>query len=520
MVQFRKDFDWNSADTYVFEEFQRIRNQDPGKARSFVENTLKKDKALIIVVKPNQQASGFKKAGLKFESKSGGSEALQPLVDPAEAKRALVVPKEESALVKAKRFQLGNGMNVVLLPEGSKMPVVSMALVFKAGAAQEPDGKEGLADVAARYLHQPMGSEIGKIGASWGASVDDDTTTFYANGINIYTKEMIVGLERLIKVGDYSQEAVESLQKRVRNEFESRRFRQERAFQREAAMAVWGPTHPYAVKGMETKASIAHIGRDAASSFRREHYTAKNATLIVAGNFDAAVAETAIRDNFGGWGGGHEDQPITMPATSGAGARAIGVIGDKLPQVRVAIQYPGPAGVDGQQAARLVLADMMQDRMGQIRTELGSTYGIGAYRETKVGPSRYIIRGGVQAERAGETLVAMRKKLDDLRAGVDFDETFARARRDVLKRLLAESTVSRQLAGRLASIAIYGQNPDYYDKLTRYVATLSPAQVKALIQNELKPENEVIALMGDKETLEKTFTEAGITNVKYVDSSE
>jgi predicted Zn-dependent peptidase len=158
--------------------------------------------------------------------------------------------------------------------------------------------------------------------------------------------------------------------------------------------------------------------------------------------------------------------------------------------------------------------------MGEIRTELGSTYGVSAFRRGSVGPSAYLVMGGIQSERTGETIKAMRVKVDELRQGIEFDGAFALARRDVLKDLLAESTVSGALAGRLASIAIYGQNPDYYDKLTRYVATLSPAQVKALIATELKPENEVIGLLGDKEALEKAFTEAGIDNVKYVDVSE
>jgi zinc protease len=518
MVQYRADFDWDSADTYVYNEFKRIQEQDPGDAGAIVKKLLRKSRALVLVVKKDKSAEGFRKSKLEFSTKSHDNKPA-PLVDPAEATKPLIVPKEESALVNAHRFTLGNGMRVVLLPEGSRLPVVSMQLIFNAGAAHEPEGHEGLADIAADFLNHNRQSEIGIIGASWGAFVGDDVTVFTVNGLNIYTKKMVQGLERLIKAGEYHQPQIEGWQKAMRDALEYGPFRQQRAFTREVAIAVWGPSHPYAVKGMATPSSVGKIGRDDADDFRNKHYTAKNATLIVAGNFDAEAAEHAIRNNFGEWSGGHEDSRITEPAEQKAG-RAIAVIGDKLPQVRVAIQYPAPAGVDGQEAARLVLADMIRLKMFEIRTELGSTYGVGAGRETKLGPSRYIIQGGIQSERVGETIRVMRAKIDDLRNGVEFNKTFAQARRNVLKSLLSESTVSRSLAGRLGQIAIYRQDPDYYEKLTQYVAKLSPAQVKTLIANELKAENEVIALLGDKETMDKALNDAGITDFKFVDVTE
>jgi zinc protease len=518
LVQFRHDFRWDSADTFVYDEFERIRHQDTSDVRSFVKTTLKRSKALVIVVKPNPNASAFKKASLRFEAK-GRSELSEPVVDPAEAKRPLAIPAGESALGQAQRFFLGNGMKVVLLPEGSKMPVVSVALVFKAGAAHEPAGHEGLAEAAARILDHPPGSAIHLIGARWSAEVNADTTTFSAHGINLYTKELIVGLERLIKIGQYDQEVIERVRRQARAVLESRQFRQRLAFAREAAMAVWGPDHPYAIKGTPTSASLGQISRDATSSFRDRHYTAANATLIVAGNFDAAVAEAAIRNSFGDWDGGRHDRPIAAAAVRSE-VRVVGIIGDELPHVDIAIQYPGAAGVDGQHAARLVLAEMLDLQMGRIRTELGSTYGIQATRETLLGPSRYLIAGSVQAERAGETLRVMRHKLDQLRAGDEFDRVFAQARRAVLKNLLAESTVSQALARKLARIAIYNQTADFYAKLTRHVASLSPAHVRAVMQHELNPEREVIAVLGDKQALETTLAEAGISEVKYVDVSQ
>ena len=52
------------------------------------------------------------------------------------------------------------------------------------------------------------------------------------------------------------------------------------------------------------------------------------------------------------------------------------VIGRDEAQLRVIIAYPAPAGVDDHAAARAVLAEMLNLRVGSIRFKLGSTYGV------------------------------------------------------------------------------------------------------------------------------------------------
>jgi hypothetical protein len=46
---------------------------------------------------------------------------------------------------------------------------------------------------------------------------------------------------------------------------------------------------------------------------------------------------------------------------------------------------------------------------------------------------------------------------------------------------------------------------------------VSPAQVRALIQHELDPQKEVIVMLADKDHLNKTFSEAGLNDVKIVE---
>jgi zinc protease len=208
---------------------------------------------------------------------------------------------------------------------------------------------------------------------------------------------------------------------------------------------------------------------------------------------------------------------MRQPAKKHTAPIYVGVVGEPGPQVQVAITYPGPVGIDSQEGPRLILQGLLNLRMSKIRTELGSTYGTYARKTTRVGPGFYILGGGVDAPRAGESLAAMRKGIDALRKGENFERDFVIARRIIMKRLLGQSTESFAIAGRLAQIARYNLAPDYYEQLVKRVATVSVAEVKALVNSELHPNKEVIVLLGTRDQLANAFAGAGITTVKYVE---
>ena len=513
---------FDSKQEYLLKRFREIDTLSADGYADFAKKTLDKDKATVVVFKPSGKGKkGDKRSSLSFSGKSHDKQP-EPIVDPAEAKRPLPAPKSKSLISSAERYALGNGMNVILLPTGDQgLPIMHAQLQFTVGAAHEPKGKAGLAGVAADFLRPPKDANFTQF-ISLYSDVDDDHTTFVSRGLNAYSDVIIEGLERSVKIGEYDQEIIEKWQKRMKDALAREDTKRGLAYSQEIWKALYGPDHPYTVNGQPTPQSISSIGYDAATAWKREHYTAKNATLIVVGNFDVKRVKEKISDTFGSWDGGHQDRPAPATRPQNAGASHIGVVGKERPQLEVYLAYPAPAGIDGQLAARMVLTEMMSARIEEIRTELGSTYGMRASRTAHLGPNAYEIgvQGGpgkVDAARAGESLKAMREKIDSLRKGEGFDKTFALARRAVLRRLLVQSSETGALAARLGTIAAFGLGPEHYDSLVKYVAAVSPAQVKALIEAELDPRNEVLVCMADRKTLEKAFKEAGLTSVKYVE---
>jgi len=519
LVQFSTDFDFDSNGEYIFHALDKISKFDGERVAAAVKKWIDPDKSRVIVFKANKEGiKGDKRnTKVKFEAKTH-DQIIQPDVDPREAKRPVKVAGELKGLVGASRFQLGNGMNVVMLPINS-MPLASARLIFNnVGEAIAPDSPF-LAAMAADFMSLPIDAEAFRktgINVSCGAGVD--STTCGTSGLNIYLDIMLKGLERMISAGTYNQERIERWQKSARESMKTKASQQQNEFQRQILAALYGPDHAYTKVGVASPDAVGKISKDALESFRKKHYTASNATLVIVGNFDPKYAESLARSVFSDWGKGNLDKPIDPTPFKRTGPAFIGVIGKEEPQLTVAIGYPAPAGVDGQQGARMVIAEMLNTRLGDVRFKLGSTYGVYAGRSSKKGPTAYQMGGTVDAERAGESIRAMRDGLDMLRKGGEqIDIDFVRARRKILSNLLGESTVTGELAARLGFMSTFDLPATYYNTLLQQVAAVSPAQVRALIAKELDVNNEVIVLLGAKPQLDKAFSEAGLKDVKLVE---
>ena len=518
LVQFARDFEFDSQDLYFFHELDKISKYDGARIASAIKKYVTPDKAKVIVIKPNKEGLKGDRRNTKVTFQVKSHDKVVPDVDPREAKRPIKVSGELKALVGATRVTLGNGMNVVMLPIHS-MPLVSARLIFNnAGEALAPQNP-WLASTAADFLSLPLDAEaFARTGVNVGCSAGGDSTVCGTSGINIYLDVMLKGLERLVTAGTYNQESIERWQKKVRESLKTKSSQQQNEYQRQWLTALYGPDHPYTKTGVAVPDAVGKIGRDTLDDFRRTHYSAGNATLVIVGDFDPKQAESLARSTFGGWSKGKIDKPVDATPFKRTGPAFIGVAGKEEPQLTVSIGYPAPAGVDGQQGARQVLAEMLNIRMADVRFKHGSTYGLYAARQTKKGPTAYEMGGTVDAERAGESIKAMRDGVDELRKGGEqFDIDFVRARRTILSNLLGESTVTGELAGRLGFMASHNLQPTYFNTLLQQVAAVSPAQVRALIAKELDPANEVVVVLGDKAHLDKAFREAGISDVKIVE---
>nr|HEX4316774.1 insulinase family protein [Kofleriaceae bacterium] len=517
VIQFDSDTNFDSTDLYLKNRLDKFAKFDGARVAAAVKKYIDWDKAKIFVIKATSSGiKGDTRTTVAFD-KQKDEAIVNPDVDPNDALRPVLVKAELKGLTGAKHVTLGNGMNIVMMPTHA-MPIVRAQLIFKnVGAASTPDNP-ALARMAAEFLRLPPDAEaFERTGVGADCDVDQDDTFCQSSGAPFYLDVVLHALERTIKTSDFSQEAVEKWQKRTKDRLATKTAQESLEFRRQIQTAFDGADHPYTVSSLLTGDVIGKLHKDALDTFVRTHYSAGNATLILVGDFDPDAAERSIRSVFGGWDKGTLVAPVGKATAKHDGPTFIGVVAKEEPQVTVVMGYPSTAGIDGQEFARKLIADMLQSRVDNVRFKLGTTYGMFAFHSTAHGPTAYQIQGKVDALRAGESIKAIRDGIDGLRKGDDFNLDFVRARRKELHDLIGGATVTSEIADRLGFIASFGLPDDYYGRLLSQIGAAPVALVKALISSELNPQNEIIVLKGSRAQLDKAFADAGITDVKIVE---
>ncbi len=519
-VQFNKNIsftgDSNQFKEYMLSEFEKIDTYDGTPIKNFIDNNLHKDNAIVVLIQANKQGvKGDKRASLVFKTKSHDKTSKNFLLKSI---HPLAVKEYRSPLTKASRYTLENGMQVILLPF-SDWPVANISLLFNAGTAYEETA--GLAGLANNYLRLPSDSQIAVLGAHWSSGYNTDHAWFGVKGINLYTQAMLKGLERKIYAGDYPQKVLERVHQQRDKTSKSNKFKSQVRMERVLHQALYGKNHPYTTKGNDaiTTKQYQSLGKDATNAFRTQFYTATNATLVVSGSFDENTIRNDIESIFGDWKTTAPVAGIPKVAIKRTRPSYYGVVAKKQPQMTISIAYPSTSKAKDNNAEQLILREMLNLRMADIRTRLGSTYGIYASLSQRVAANHYRMGGNVDIRRAGESLAAMRKGIADLRRGKNLTSDFVKARQRVLQRLLKQPESSGEIVAQITNIAAFDQALNYQETLLQTVNATSVAQIKAFIIKELNPRREIIAVLADKKTIAKTFVTAKLPSPTYVDST-
>lgn len=363
--------------------------------------------------------------------------------DPAEAHHEsdYALPRVQGVVSRV----LPNGLRVVLVPL-TNVPTVDMRLVFRAGSADEPADKNGVAELSARALdwnlaYLPDLIEFMAAGGGKDLSVDVDHTTFAVRGVDMHLDLLLTGLRRWVRDGTYSHALDISL-----GGDETSKARSMRTAWRQT---IFGPGHPYT----RSTEAVAQLTREDLTRFRKRHYTPDNATLIITGRFDRDLASQWVDYLFTDWQGHAvpRDSPQTKLTTASL------VVDDDLAQINVRFAFPATTKSRAQQ---LVTAQLLADVVEDVRHQLGATYGMSAQLFESRLDSHYEVGGWVDAARATDAIHLVAERLEQLRSDPQAAaRAFIISRQRVLVHLAALTASAEQLGDRIEHDVELGRSP-------------------------------------------------------------
>jgi zinc protease len=339
---------------------------------------------------------------------------------------------------------LANGLRVVLLPATTASPVFDARLIFRAGTANEPAGRRGIALLAAhtltwdlRYLGDLVA--FARAGGMRDTDVGTDRTTFSVQGLDTSLDVVLAGLRRWVREGTYDDSAATFVTAMRRA---GKRVDDDGPLTDAWRAALFGPDHPYVRAGIVRHADVAVTLADVAG-FRAASYTPDNATLVVTGQFDPALADRWIDFLFADWQG---RATATTAVESAPQPLSIARADDiAMVQVRVAIPATG-----ADRARALVAAAMLDEITDDVRHRLGASYTLDAELVEARQASFFAIAGWVDATRTAEAIQLIRDRLRELATDPDAAaRAFVIARGHVLARLRARAASAGGLAARV-----------------------------------------------------------------------
>jgi len=203
-------------------------------------------------------------------------------------------------------FKLENGMEVVVI-EDHRAPVVVHMVWYRAGAADEPPGKSGIAHFLEHLLFKGTDDlapgEFSSVVAANGGSDNAFTSwdyTGYHQRVAADRLELMMRMEadrmrdlRLTPedIGTERDVIIEERNTRVEND-PGALF----AEQRRAALFL---NHPYGIPVIGWRHEMVALGLDEALSFYRKFYAPNNAILIVAGDVDPDEVRVLAETHYG-----------------------------------------------------------------------------------------------------------------------------------------------------------------------------------------------------------------------------
>ncbi|WKB52730.1 M16 family metallopeptidase [Eleftheria terrae] len=202
-------------------------------------------------------------------------------------------------------YRLANGLQVLLVPDASK-PTTTVNMTYRVGSHQENYGETGMAHLLEHLLfkgtptHPNVWAEFTKRGLRANGSTWLDRTNYFASfSSDDANLKWYLGWQADAMINsNIAKRDLDTEMTVVRNEMEMGENSPGRILFEKglAAMYQW---HNYGKSTIGARSDVENVDIERLQKFYRTYYQPDNATLIVAGRFDASQTLGWIAQSFG-----------------------------------------------------------------------------------------------------------------------------------------------------------------------------------------------------------------------------
>lgn len=425
-----------------------------------------------------------------------------------------------------RRMDHGNGLTHFTSRHG-RVPMVSVAAVFDAGAERDPAGAHGVAHLVANGLESGT-RDLSAEEVAWRLErLGIELRTFA--GWDAASARMSVHRDRLEPALELFAELI---RRPVFPDDEIRRLRDEQIadiLQRAkdpgalaadmAARFIFPREHTYGRPLIGSAESVGAIDPERARHFHARHYVPGGSAVITTGDIGADEAETLIDRYFGDWSGRAPD-PVGDDASHAVERTTIFIV-DRPGAVQSEIRI-GHVGVQRHHPdyfplllMNTVLGGAFTSRLNMnLRERHGFTYGARSGFAFRRRPGPFLVSAAVGTEVTAAAVREAIAEIDTLRMEGATEDEVASARLYLAGVMPLELQTNEQLAARLADLFIFDLPADYFDRYPERILAVTRDEVDRVAREQLQPDRAAIIIIGDASVIEAPLRALGLGDVE------
>lgn len=436
-------------------------------------------------------------------------------------------PDAPFAFPVVERRTLPNGLRVWTV-EHRALPVRSVLVLTKAGAAADPADRPGLAAMTADMLDEGSGSRsaldiedaMSRLGAQFETEVGSDATVISLLTLSRVSDEALGLLADIVVRPRLAEADFERVRELRLNRLTQLRDLAPAVAERALARLLY-PEHPYGHLPLGSAASLKAMTQADVAAFHAREWQPSRVTVIVSGDGTHDELYSAIERAFGEWptrsaeaSRAGESSRVVTPAQGAT--RGVFIVDRpkaaqselRIGQVAVSRDVPDYHSL---LVLNAVLGGQFVSRLNMnLREEKGYTYGARSGFEFRRAPGPFVVQAAVQT---GVTAAAITEALREVReiAGPRpvTAEEMALAQAALTRGYPRNFETSGQIARGLAQLALYDLPDDTLERFVPAVHEVDTASITASAQR-VDPDAMTIAVVGDRAAIEADLTALGL----------
>jgi zinc protease len=412
-------------------------------------------------------------------------------------------------------FPLKNGIKVHVWPRPD-LPLVSVRLVSQPGGALDPQGKPGLAAIAAKMLSEGAGNQnaiefnnaLQSIGATFGAGADHESINI---SMTVLKRNMDKGLALFgdaVRRPRFDQDDWERVKRLTIDELNQMEDNPRNVAAMAANRMLYGDANPYGRPSVGTVPSVKAIDLPEAKGAHQTLLDPASCHILVAGDITPEEAKVALNRALGEWkstapsdGAAAKTTDFSIPHLSGMRVAIV----DRPNSTQTVIQFAAP-GVAFDNPLRVkrrllntILGGSFTSRLNQnLREDHGYTYGARSRWAMNVSAGDFGAYASVQAQVTGAALKEFFKEFDRLKSGDITDAEATKAKETLRQDMISDF---EGLGGLIGTADQYLSSKLTFETIAQdmmSIQSVTAADLNTLAKSAVGLDNGVLVLVGDK----------------------